>query len=349
MRGAGKDATQLFDQVHAWVNYESLLCKCLIGPLKQSQMSEEEFKKLFGSSQDSPKGPDRAKSELLGKSMENLKNSNQTGEGGTLNSVSDSDFTANKSSSESSLNVNESKASNRTSFSNSSVQKASGVSIIVSDEDSKRTPSESSLASKFKYPTLTLTKADSMESDEPSEALIDGQKKNKAAQIQVPKFDWIQKSDTISLIFYTKTLCNPQCSALLSPSKTDISVKIAYDFHNFSFDIVLEEPVEWPCTISLNHETGKVEINLRKETPKIWKSYGVTNKTNVMEFSINIGENDVACRIVDKWDINHNTSMIVLKCADDEYITFPVGYHSRVFANTEGDIFKFFFLTECDL
>ncbi|XP_062535498.1 cytochrome b5 reductase 4-like isoform X1 [Armigeres subalbatus] len=36
MRGAGKDATNLFDEVHAWVNYESLLAKCYIGPLRST-------------------------------------------------------------------------------------------------------------------------------------------------------------------------------------------------------------------------------------------------------------------------------------------------------------------------
>lgn len=38
MRGAGKDGTQLFDEVHAWVNYESLLAKCYIGPLRSTGM-----------------------------------------------------------------------------------------------------------------------------------------------------------------------------------------------------------------------------------------------------------------------------------------------------------------------
>lgn len=33
MRGVGKDSTKLFDEVHAWVNYEQLLAKCYIGPL----------------------------------------------------------------------------------------------------------------------------------------------------------------------------------------------------------------------------------------------------------------------------------------------------------------------------
>lgn len=34
MRGVGTDATDLFDEVHKWVNYESMLKKCLVGRLK---------------------------------------------------------------------------------------------------------------------------------------------------------------------------------------------------------------------------------------------------------------------------------------------------------------------------
>ncbi|GFR06921.1 hypothetical protein TNCT_622001, partial [Trichonephila clavata] len=36
MRGTGKDATDLFNQVHRWVNAESMLQKCYIGVLKKS-------------------------------------------------------------------------------------------------------------------------------------------------------------------------------------------------------------------------------------------------------------------------------------------------------------------------
>nr|CAB3235139.1 cytochrome b5 reductase 4-like [Phallusia mammillata] len=35
MRGAGKDATLLFEEVHRWVNFESMLGACLIGKLEQ--------------------------------------------------------------------------------------------------------------------------------------------------------------------------------------------------------------------------------------------------------------------------------------------------------------------------
>ncbi len=31
MRGAGKDATKLFNEVHRWVNYESMLKACVVG------------------------------------------------------------------------------------------------------------------------------------------------------------------------------------------------------------------------------------------------------------------------------------------------------------------------------
>ncbi|XP_063829512.1 cytochrome b5 reductase 4 isoform X2 [Ostrinia nubilalis] len=75
MRGAGIDATQLFDKVHPWVNYDSLLAKCLVGPLRFDLPDAEE---LFDSSNPSPKSdrlrePSKAQ-ELVRKSMENLAN-----------------------------------------------------------------------------------------------------------------------------------------------------------------------------------------------------------------------------------------------------------------------------------
>ncbi|KAI4485098.1 hypothetical protein M0802_012748 [Mischocyttarus mexicanus] len=39
MKGVGKDATKLFDNVHAWVNYQSLLQKCVVGRLCRSTIS----------------------------------------------------------------------------------------------------------------------------------------------------------------------------------------------------------------------------------------------------------------------------------------------------------------------
>lgn len=36
MKGAGIDATELFNETHAWVNYNSMLKKCLVGNLSQT-------------------------------------------------------------------------------------------------------------------------------------------------------------------------------------------------------------------------------------------------------------------------------------------------------------------------
>ncbi|GBP26925.1 hypothetical protein EVAR_95711_1 [Eumeta japonica] len=75
MRGAGMDATELFDKVHPWVNYDSLLAKCLVGPLRVDRPDAEE---LFGSNDSTPRAdrlrePSKAQ-ELVRKSMENLAN-----------------------------------------------------------------------------------------------------------------------------------------------------------------------------------------------------------------------------------------------------------------------------------
>ncbi|XP_071856184.1 cytochrome b5 reductase 4 isoform X2 [Bombus fervidus] len=39
MRGVGKDATKLFENVHAWVNYQSILQKCVVGRLSRGSAS----------------------------------------------------------------------------------------------------------------------------------------------------------------------------------------------------------------------------------------------------------------------------------------------------------------------
>ncbi|CAK9812009.1 Cytochrome b5 reductase 4 [Anthophora quadrimaculata] len=39
MRGVGKDATKLFESVHAWVNYQSILQKCVVGRLSRGSGS----------------------------------------------------------------------------------------------------------------------------------------------------------------------------------------------------------------------------------------------------------------------------------------------------------------------
>ena len=53
MRGAGRDATELFNEVHRWVNYESILAKTLVGPYKldspHTPVGRANFKTITGS------------------------------------------------------------------------------------------------------------------------------------------------------------------------------------------------------------------------------------------------------------------------------------------------------------
>ncbi|CAK1586943.1 unnamed protein product [Parnassius mnemosyne] len=75
MRGAGIDATDLFDKVHPWVNYDSLLAKCLVGPLRFDRPDAEELISTFNSSTKSERLREPSKAhELVRKSMENLAN-----------------------------------------------------------------------------------------------------------------------------------------------------------------------------------------------------------------------------------------------------------------------------------
>ena len=36
MKGVGKDATKIFNDVHPWVNYESMMSACIVGKLVKS-------------------------------------------------------------------------------------------------------------------------------------------------------------------------------------------------------------------------------------------------------------------------------------------------------------------------
>lgn len=46
MRGAGKDGTRLFGEIHPWVNYETMLSACLVGLLVDEGESEGEMDKM---------------------------------------------------------------------------------------------------------------------------------------------------------------------------------------------------------------------------------------------------------------------------------------------------------------
>lgn len=46
LRGAGKDATRLFAEVHPWVNYETMLQSCLIGLMVEEHEAANQMEEM---------------------------------------------------------------------------------------------------------------------------------------------------------------------------------------------------------------------------------------------------------------------------------------------------------------
>ncbi len=149
MKGVGKDATKIFDEVHAWVNYEQLLGKCYVGPLR---------------------------------------------------------------------NI---------------------ATISIGDEP-------------FKTP---IQSADKQIPPQPSSAINDANATSQPLEI-IPRFDWIQKTTDLTVIFYTKSMCNPGFS-IECLGDCELVVRIFIDgiMHFCSFRFT--HPVVWPCSVRMSNETGK--------------------------------------------------------------------------------------------
>lgn len=219
MRGVGRDATKLFDEIHAWVNYQQLLVKCYVGPLRA------------------------------------LVKMSSIPEGKTLAP------TAN-------FNI----------------------------------PSSNK-------PVNTNTEI-------------------------VPRFDWIQKRQDLTIYLYTRQLCNPglllhqKCAKLLQ-----LQVQIDSAQHIFEFE--LHEEVDWPPkTVRVGSESGKIEVTLTKVEPGLWPTYGahtvskgVVGETEDLQYEYEV----VKCT-----EFNHDSFVLCLRGIQDTLMVLPIGYHMTVAALING-------------
>lgn len=248
MKGVGRDATKIFDDVHAWVNYDQLLAKCFIGPLRNTL---------------------------------------------TL------DITNNASGSKS-----------RNLFATSLTPNSGG----------------------FKAPFLPLINAldkSPLKQNVITEVVLPNE--------IVPRFDWIQKTNELTLVFYTKSLCNPglvlRCAGPHIQTKLDISIQIEQVLHIFNFQ--LAQNCDWPPhSAVVNNETGKIEIILRKSVPTLWSNFGLLNRRKLNDLTHCNYLYDVCDRI----QISHDSYALVLKAKQSILQIFPIGYHISVTATIEGTI-----------
>ncbi|XP_031354393.1 cytochrome b5 reductase 4 isoform X2 [Photinus pyralis] len=232
-RGIGKDATTLFDEVHAWVNYESLLQKCYLGRLVSVDPEVDTHQLLFGS-QESP-------------------------------------------------------------------------------NKKKNIPSK----------VILPNKVTPINIEETTQELN-----------PCPKFDWVQKTDYITLIFYTGPLSNAKIEIQSSNSTNDLNVCLTYDGQVFANEIRFTKEIKWPGQIKLNYETGKVEMQLKKLQSGIWDTYGTLRQTTEVA-SIKVTDKRCRYRIVNKIEVNYNTSFLELERCDDTKLTVPIGRHVRVFLTVQ--------------
>lgn len=92
--------------------------------------------------------------------------------------------------------------------------------------------------------------------------------------------------------------------------------------------------IHWPCKVTINYETGKVEINLRKIVSKLWDNYGVLKQTcNSVSIA---SDTKVKYIVVNKVEVNHNTCLLALQRSDGVKQTIPLGKHVRVYGEWNG-------------
>ncbi|XP_053671048.1 cytochrome b5 reductase 4 [Anopheles nili] len=265
MRGAGKDATKLFEEVHAWVNYESLLAKCYIGPLRNTVTLN-----LGDSSKPASKLPPAPPASFLQ---------------ATKSKVAP-------------VETQQSPAQSTTDR------------VDTGTEDATTPPNALTIVSS--------TSDDSLRLSVPI----------------VPRFDWIQKTAELTLIFYTRSLANPgvlvECIDHLEVTVNillESSVQHRYRFH-------LANNVRWPCIARTSLESGKIELMFTKLCPALWTSYGTMTYERRENCELQLHEYDVATRV----EITHDSCALLLRPKNNCLLQVtPVGYHVSVSASIEGE------------
>lgn len=274
MKGAGKDATKLFDDVHAWVNYEQLLCKCFVGPLRTTLTINLD---VSGNSS-------RAKS------------INQLASSTTPNGCFKAPFLP--------------------------------ILNTVSSNSSKSPPTTSTAAN------ATTTTAAAVDDDVKStvESGLSAAAAAAATIEIVPRFDWIQKTTELSLVFYTKALCNPALMIrCIAATKLEICIQIEQTQHCSQFQ--LADQVDFPpIATKINYDTGKIECIFHKHVPALWTNFGLMTRQKLTDLS----NCTYLYNVIERVQITHDSYALVLQPKLNLIQTLPIGHHISVTATVEG-------------
>lgn len=267
MKGVGRDATKIFDEVHAWVNYEQLLLKCFIGPLQNTA---------------------------------------------TIN----------------------------------------GRDITDKTKSINQLASSTMPNGSFKAPFLPIFTADANRS--PNKSGDNAEQSNSSVNVSeiVPRFDWIQNTNEITLVFYTKPMCNAgiyiKCPVSqlrlesISYVEYEISIQIrdTVHVHTLEFCASVEFP---PISSKINYDTGKIEVIFRKCKPELWNRLGSLSRdkwtVDPSQITTLLGQYDV----IDRVQITDDSYALVLKPLQKGMTILPIGYHVSVRALINGQYYYYYY------
>lgn len=149
------------------------------------------------------------------------------------------------------------------------------------------------------------------------------------------KMCWCQTSNKIKFVFMCKT-SSPHVLIKMQPEyRVRILIRIKKKLHVFGFQ--LENKVYWPCYVSVNTDTGRLEVEFTKKSEQFWDKYGVDEKDNaIVASSVNEIETYHTARIVSIEEVTHNVRNFVFKFVDKVYMWVPIGHDIRIRTIVEG-------------
>ncbi|XP_072392396.1 cytochrome b5 reductase 4 isoform X2 [Diabrotica undecimpunctata] len=150
-----------------------------------------------------------------------------------------------------------------------------------------------------------------------------------------PRFDWIQKLDYITIIFYTGTYSNPSVDVHSTKDDKELDICITYNNTIHRNQLVFREEVEWPSNIKITWETGKIELTFKKKVRGVWDNYGTLNQSTENLLSGTNSERN-SFIVKEKVQVTHNIFLMRFARVDGCRSVVPIGKHIRVFINVDG-------------
>ncbi|XP_063243398.1 cytochrome b5 reductase 4 isoform X1 [Bacillus rossius redtenbacheri] len=176
----------------------------------------------------------------------------------------------------------------------------------------------------------TLNNKPNYSSDNTASAGNPSAEKSSSGRASVP-LDWFQTTDSLTLVYYTRSPC-PWVDVQLKDS-ADLTVSVAAGEDRLLSRVRLEGEVSWPCGVVANADTGKVDVRLRKKCARLWRGLGSVCTDDSAPSAAGLF---AAWRVVEVLPVTHDTRLIVLRHPDNVHRVVPVGHHVRVRSNIQG-------------